>query len=479
MNKGTLRFRRNAGGFGRWYLDLGIKPWLPATVDLTVNGIPIATSNDDASKEALRAWRDQIAATRTREGLTAVRTKPATVDDYFLLWIADRKLKGIRTTKTERSKYRRHISPRIGHLEIATVAKSELRALVEHLDEKTRTEARFKPKTARNCWGLVSKMLKDAASSRTAALVVREDNPARDVLPPLKGVERVGAYLYPAEFAAIVVCARVPVRWKRLITVASYLGARRGELEPLDWAAVDLDRKFVSVHQAVDADTRDVKGTKTGVARKVPIEPTLLPLLTMMRKEAEDAGELGRVFSSMPPDEEMASRLRKYVGWAGIKRAALTTSDATQRHLSWHDLRHGYATWRIVRGDSPKKVQRAGGWKTAAMVDRYVAEAETFEDEATFGTTFPPLPLDEFRYPVPHMTGHVTGRVPAALGPIKQRGYSVPKGIRTGPTTHGTPENKALHEGSVTPTSRVETSLDDTKPGRSDQAAWLASMGLD
>ena len=37
----------------------------------------------------------------------------------------------------------------------------------------------------------------------------------------------------------------------------------------------------------------------------------------------------------------------------------------------WHDLRHTWATWLRQLGTPTYELQRMGGWKTAAMVERY------------------------------------------------------------------------------------------------------------
>lgn len=39
--------------------------------------------------------------------------------------------------------------------------------------------------------------------------------------------------------------------------------------------------------------------------------------------------------------------------------------------LRWHDLRHTWATWLRQLGTPTHELQRMGGWKTAAMVERY------------------------------------------------------------------------------------------------------------
>jgi integrase len=184
-------------------------------------------------------------------------------------------------------------------------------------------------------------------------------------------------------------CTRVPVRWKRIFTLATYLYVRGGGLEALEWNSVDFAHGYVLIHQSADAKTGAVKPTKMKDVRKVPIEKTLLPLLKKMHEEA--AGE-GRVVGAMPPREDWAKRLRKYLGWAGVTRADLFADDATRRKLSFHDLRHTGITWRAVRGDEPLKVQRAAGHDDLRTTQHYINEAQTFEGEA-FGEPFPAIAL--------------------------------------------------------------------------------------
>ena len=39
--------------------------------------------------------------------------------------------------------------------------------------------------------------------------------------------------------------------------------------------------------------------------------------------------------------------------------------------FKWHDLRHTFATWHRQAGSPTHELQRLGGWKTGAMVERY------------------------------------------------------------------------------------------------------------
>lgn len=49
---------------------------------------------------------------------------------------------------------------------------------------------------------------------------------------------------------------------------------------------------------------------------------------------------------------------------AALQRAGI-------ENFKWHDLRHTFATWHRQAGTPTHELQRLGGWKTAAMVDRY------------------------------------------------------------------------------------------------------------
>ncbi len=122
--------------------------------------------------------------------------------------------------------------------------------------------------------------------------------------------------------------------------------------------------------------------------RLVPIEPTLRPLLAVLERAQ---GRRGRLVT-VPPEEDLSERLRKYVGWAGITRAALFVDPKhkTLKRLTWYDLRATGITWRAVRGDNPTKVHLAAGHEDLKTTLVYIRTAEA--SAPTFGEVFPALP---------------------------------------------------------------------------------------
>jgi len=323
-----------------------------------------------------------------RARLAVAGHAPETVEEWFVRWADARAAKGLSSIRNDRARYKKWISPLIGTESIATIPRRRIEEVVQSLDRAVQL-GQLRWKTAINVWGVLSKMMKDASRSKVIELRVREDNPAREVQGPDRGVERAGSYLFPSEFLALMDCDRVPARWKRLIMLATYLYLRVGELEALDWDAVDFEHGYVLIHKSAHADTGVVKSTKTKDVRKVPIEPNLLPLLERLRDQASSEG---RVLTALPPRESLAKRLRKYLSWAGVTRAELFAEDETRRALNFHDLRHTGITWRAVRGDEPLKVQRAAGHDDLATTQRYINEAQTFEG-VRFGEPFPPVAL--------------------------------------------------------------------------------------
>jgi integrase len=139
---------------------------------------------------------------------------------------------------TDRGRLEKHVMPRLGSRSIVEADQDDLRAVVEHLDDTVRAGA-LHWNTARKVLGLVTKMFSDACRSKVAALRVRKD-PARDVQGPDEGSPTAKQWLYPNEVSALLACADVALRWRRLYALMAYLYTRPGELAALDWQDVHL-----------------------------------------------------------------------------------------------------------------------------------------------------------------------------------------------------------------------------------------------
>jgi hypothetical protein len=89
---------------------------------------------------------------------------------------------------------------------------------------------------------------------------------------------------------------------RRLVVLATYLFVRLRELEALTWEDVDLEHLTVNVHASLDRKKRKTSTTKTETPRGNPIEPSLVPLLRVMRKEAGGTGRVApRMLAKLAP----------------------------------------------------------------------------------------------------------------------------------------------------------------------------------
>jgi integrase len=175
-------------------------------------------------------------------------------------------------------------------------------------------------------------MCDDTINRKKRELRRRRDNPCSGVRAPDRGISRAKQHLYPSEFLRFATCERVPLRWRRAVTIAIYSFTRDGELRPMRWqdGDVDLEHGAMDISEALDRRTGRLKPTKSTVPRRFSLEPTLLPLLKAMRREARGRGPI------MPLSDKggMARNLPRWLWKAGIRRPELHEDTPTR-----HDLR--------------------------------------------------------------------------------------------------------------------------------------------
>jgi hypothetical protein len=148
---------------------------------------------------------------------------------------------------------------------------------------------------------------------------------------------------------------------------------------------------MIHMHRAEEVRTRKVEGTKTKHARRISIEPTLLPLLSSMHEECGGDG----LVIDVPRD--LARPFREFLKRAGVERAELHEDTPTRKAMTFYDLRATGITWSAVRGDEPLKIMQRAGHTEFDTTMIYVRMAE--ELRRGFGTPFAPLPAELVGHP--------------------------------------------------------------------------------
>lgn len=132
----------------------------------------------------------------------------------------------------------------------------------------------------------------------------------------------------------------------RIVVVALYTGARRGEVRGLTWERVDFARGVLLFSH-----------TKSGRRREVPMSEAVYSVLAEIPGQKTE----GPVF-----------RRRDGAAWGSIRTAfERAVVIARLEDFRFHDLRHTCASWLIMAGRNLKEVQELLGHRTFAMTLRY------------------------------------------------------------------------------------------------------------
>lgn len=139
----------------------------------------------------------------------------------------------------------------------------------------------------------------------------------------------------------------LPMHQKETVTFALATGLRQSNVLKLEWQCIDFERRHAWV-AAVNSKNRS--------AIAVPLNEKAMEVLVRQKGKHPT-----RVFT-------YACKPLANAGTRAWRRALLRAGITNFR---WHDLRHTWATWQRQSGTPTHELQRLGGWKTGAMVERY------------------------------------------------------------------------------------------------------------
>jgi integrase len=383
-----------------------------------------------------RAWAKQAKNTDS----PTPKIRPAgpggeTVTEHFVRHCEERRKAGLVTVYDDERRYYAHVAPIIGDMPIAYVNEDQIEDVRDSLNAKARagyyvTEDKkrrsFGAKSAQNVWVMMQAHFKAASrKGEVRALRIRNDNPVANVAGTSAPTRKAKQFLYPSELLRLVSEPTIPMHWRRGYAISVYAFLRSGELEALTFGDIDLEHHDISVNKALQSNGT-IGPPKNGEARTVPIEPALLPLLTVMRAEAIEtvARELGPTAKRrdvearvrtlpvvpMPQRNNRPIVLREDMEKAGITRPDLFARDATRTPMTYHDLRATGITWAAVRGEAPFKLHAFAGHKSVSTTEKYIRRAATLG--RSIGEVFPQLPVSLLH----HRMGTIAGKSSRAGG---------------------------------------------------------------
>jgi integrase len=139
-----------------------------------------------------------------------------------------------------------------------------------------------------------------------------------------------------------------------ILATFAYSGMRRGELAKLEWADVDLEKRYLYIRSYKQSKTRQE------TVRNIPIQDKLLPILLAQKLKT---GSKRWVFvcakGSNFTEDSLSKGLRKF-----IKRTKY-------EGLGFHVFRHSLASNLAAQGVDQRIIDKILGHQTEAMKQRY------------------------------------------------------------------------------------------------------------
>lgn len=185
------------------------------------------------------------------------------------------------------------------------------------------------------------------------------------------------------------ICSMMPdSRFKRAVVLALHTGMRIGEVCGLRWCDVDFEAGSISVKHSVayaKGMGSFIKDTKTHDCRSIPIDPVgLLPFLKeiyeldlgkMRTRGLVGTVEIGDCYILSEPGATFAttSYIRRAFKTFSETNALMGTNDEL---ITFHGLRHTFATQWIRQGGDIKALQSILGHKDAMVTLNVYADIE-------------------------------------------------------------------------------------------------------
>jgi integrase len=225
------------------------------------------------------------------------------------------------------------------------------------------------PKTVRNIHVMIHRALVDAVAWKYIT-----DNPASTIRPPK--LARARRKVWTPDQIRTFLNSVQEDRFAALFLLELTTGIRRGQLCGLKWSDVDLDGRQITVHDnrvVVAGHARDKAGGKTENAdQTISIDRATASALETWRgiqdRERDflgtdyHAGDYVFTFADgrPPHPDTIRQRFDRLAAAAGLSR------------ITFHDLRHSYATGALKAGISPKVVsQRIGHANVGFFLQTY------------------------------------------------------------------------------------------------------------
>lgn len=184
----------------------------------------------------------------------------------------------------------------------------------------------------------------------------------KEKVPDILTNEEIKKFLFEAK--------RLDHPWYPIWAMALLTGMRAGELYAIEWDDVDFESNILRVSKSYNKRTKQVKSTKAGYWRNVPISPELRNLLiTLRNKDPESTHVLPRYKQFCRGEQSQI--LKAFLVGIGLPV------------IKFHALRACFATQLLAKGVPAAIIMKICGWTDLKTMEFYIRVAGVEEQGAT------------------------------------------------------------------------------------------------
>ena len=292
-----------------------------------------------------------------------------TVAEWFTTWLNDYMKLSLRPTTWESHKYQvdGHIIPALGHLRLAQLQTAHIQRLYNDKLQGGRLDGKpggLSPKSVRYIHTVIHSCLEQARKESMITI-----NPAGAVrLPKLEKPEI--KYLGTAEAAIFLAMARESKHFAAFYLALS-TGMRRGELLALRWKDIDFEAEQLTVNQGlvrISGKGLVFQEPKTALSNRVI---SLAPAVAQVLKEHREQQTDGRIMAGAAYNSELDLVFSNELGEPICPRAFTRVFERLVKkaglNVTFHGLRHTFATLALQEGVDVKTIQETLGHHSAAF----------------------------------------------------------------------------------------------------------------
>ncbi len=263
------------------------------------------------------------------------------MDKYYLPWAEENKSR----LRDDKSRYKNWLESRFANKTLQAIAPLDIERVKKDMRDKKKSEA-----TVRQVLCLV----RQAYNKALQWGLWNGQNPCNGVTFPTPNNQRQRFLTHQEADLLFAALTKRSPQVSRIAKLSLYSGMRLGEIFSLSWSNVDLEHGILTVLD-----------TKNGESRPIFITDQIKAVLDELTRGGPDEPLFKTRFGQ--PVAWLSKAFHDMVDDLGLNKGI----EDRREKVTFHTLRHTFASWSVMAGVPLFVVGKALGHKTTVMTQRY------------------------------------------------------------------------------------------------------------